>query len=135
MRTIDDTEQMMNIAKTKKKAIVIGGGLLGLECARGLLDQGMEVTVLHLAEWLMEMQLDRKAGNMLKADLEKQGMKLKMQANTTEILGEDDVEGVKLADGREIGRLSCYGSRYTTIHRSGPKMGLDVDGGIVCRMM
>ena len=93
-RTIDDTEQMMNIAKTKKKAIVIGGGLLGLECARGLLDQGMEVTVLHLAEWLMEMQLDRKAGNMLKADLEKQGMKFEMQANTTEILGEDDVEGV-----------------------------------------
>ncbi|WP_255964617.1 FAD-dependent oxidoreductase, partial [Staphylococcus aureus] len=73
-RTIDDTEQMMNIAKTKKQAIVIGGGLLGLECARGLLDQGMEVTVLHLAEWLMEMQLDRKDGNMLKADLEKQGM-------------------------------------------------------------
>ena len=47
-------------------------------------------------------KLDRKAGNMLKADLEKQGMKFEMQANTTEILGEDDVEGVKLADGREI---------------------------------
>ncbi len=48
----------------------------------------MEVTVLHLAEWLMEMQLDRKAGNMLKADLEKQGMKFEMQANTTENLQE-----------------------------------------------
>ena len=51
----------------KRKAVVIGGGLLGLECARGLMDQGMEVTVLHLAEWLMEMQLDRKAGGMLKS--------------------------------------------------------------------
>ena len=50
----------------KRKAVVIGGGLLGLECARGLMDQGMEVTVLHLAEWLMEMQLDRKAGACLK---------------------------------------------------------------------
>ncbi len=131
-RTIDDTEQMMNIAKTKKKAIVIGGGLLGLECARGLLDQGMEVTVLHLAEWLMEMQLDRKAGNMLKADLEKQGMKFEMQANTTEILGEDDVEGVKLADGREIPAdlvVMAVGIRpYTEVAK---ESGLDVNRGIV----
>ncbi|AKJ50148.1 nitrite reductase large subunit NirB [Staphylococcus aureus] len=131
-RTIDDTEQMMNIAKTKKKAIVIGGGLLGLECARGLLDQGMEVTVLHLAEWLMEMQLDRKAGNMLQADLEKQGMKFEMQANTTEILGEDDVEGVKLADGREIPAdlvVMAVGIRpYTEVAK---ESGLDVNRGIV----
>lgn len=131
-RTIDDTEQMMNIAKTKKKAIVIGGGLLGLECARGLLDQGMEVTVLHLAEWLMEMQLDRKAGNMLKADLEKQGMKFEMQANTTEILGEDDVEGVKLADGREIPAdlvVMAVGIRpYTEVAK---ESGLEVNRGIV----
>lgn len=131
-RTIDDTEQMMNIAETKKKAIVIGGGLLGLECARGLLDQGMEVTVLHLAEWLMEMQLDRKAGNMLKADLEKQGMKFEMQANTTEILGEDDVEGVKLADGREIPAdlvVMAVGIRpYTEVAK---ESGLDVNRGIV----
>ena len=59
-RTLEDTEKMIEIAKTKKHAIVIGGGLLGLECARGLLDQGMEVTVIHLADWLMEMQLDKK---------------------------------------------------------------------------
>ena len=81
-RTIDDTNKMIEIAQTNKRAVVIGGGLLGLECARGLLDQGMEVTVLHLADWLMEMQLDRKAGEMLKADLEKQGMKIELQANS-----------------------------------------------------
>ncbi|MBO1199655.1 NAD(P)/FAD-dependent oxidoreductase [Staphylococcus simiae] len=131
-RTIDDTEQMMEIAKTKKKAIVIGGGLLGLECARGLLDQGMEVTVLHLAEWLMEMQLDRKAGAMLKADLEKQGMKFEMQANTTEILGEDDVEGVRLADGREIETdlvVMAVGIRpYTEVAKDA---GIEVNRGIV----
>ncbi|RQX27525.1 NAD(P)/FAD-dependent oxidoreductase [Staphylococcus warneri] len=101
-RTIDDTKRMMEIAKSKKHAIVIGGGLLGLECARGLLDQGMEVTVIHLAEWLMEMQLDAKAGQMLKADLEKQGMNFELQANTKEILGEEDVEAVRLADGRVL---------------------------------
>ena len=135
-RTIDDTEQMMEIAKTKNKAIVIGGGLLGLECARGLLDQGMEVTVLHLAEWLMEMQLDRKAGAMLKADLEKQGMKFEMQANTTEILGEDDVEGVRLADGREIETdlvVMAVGIRpYTEVAKDA---GIEVNRGIVVNDM
>lgn len=78
-RTIKDTEYIIEQAKTHRKAVVIGGGLLGLECARGLIDQGMEVTVVHLGEWLMDMQLDRKAGEMLKADLEKQGMKFKLQ--------------------------------------------------------
>ncbi|SCS81818.1 nitrite reductase large subunit NirB [Staphylococcus caeli] len=101
-RTIDDTEKMIEIAQSKKQAIVIGGGLLGLECARGLLDQGMEVTVIHLAEWLMEMQLDKKAGDLLKADLEAQGMKFKMQASTTEILGDEDVTGIVLADGSTL---------------------------------
>src|SRR5699024_4849312 len=80
-RTIEDTERMIEIAQTKKHAIVIGGGLLGLECARGLMDQGMDVTVIHLAKWLMEMQLDKKAGELLKADLEKQGMHFRMQAS------------------------------------------------------
>lgn len=101
-RTIEDTERMIEIAQTKKEAIVIGGGLLGLECARGLLDQGMNVTVVHLAEWLMEMQLDRQAGEMLREDLEKQGMRFELGANTKEILGENDVEGIRLADGREL---------------------------------
>ena len=103
----------------KRKAVVIGGGLLGLECARGLMDRGMEVTVLHLAEWLMEMQLDRKAGGMLKADLERQGMNIELQANSKEIIGKDDVEAIKLADGRIIrNRLSCHGSRYPSIYSS-----------------
>ncbi|RZH87605.1 FAD-dependent oxidoreductase, partial [Staphylococcus aureus] len=70
--------------------------------ARGQLDQGMEVTELHLAQGSMEMQLVRKAGNLLKAALEKRGMTYEMQTNTTEILGEEGVEGDKLADGREI---------------------------------
>lgn len=97
-RTIEDTKKMIEMAKTRKKAVVIGGGLLGLECARGLLDQGMEVTVVHLAEWLMEMQLDKKAGELLKQDLMAQGMKFELQANTQEILGEDQVEAIQLSD-------------------------------------
>lgn len=131
-RTIDDTKQIMEIAKTKQQAIVIGGGLLGLECARGLLDQGMEVTVIHLAEWLMEMQLDRKAGEMLKADLEQQGMHFELQANTKEIIGSDDVEGVKLADGRTLAAdlvVMAVGIRpYTEVAQ---QAGLTVNRGIV----
>ncbi|MDK4213719.1 nitrite reductase large subunit NirB [Staphylococcus warneri] len=131
-RTIDDTKRMMEIAQTKQKAIVIGGGLLGLECARGLLDQGMEVTVIHLAEWLMEMQLDRKAGQMLKNDLEQQGMRFELQANTQEILGDKDVEAVRLADGRVLEAdlvVMVVGIRpYTEVAKAA---GLEVNRGII----
>lgn len=131
-RTIDDTKRMMEIAQTKHKAIVIGGGLLGLECARGLLDQGMEVTVVHLAEWLMEMQLDQKAGQMLKNDLEQQGMRFELQANTQEILGHEDVESVRLADGRVLEAdlvVMAVGIRpYTEVAKAA---GLDVNRGII----
>ena len=131
-RTIDDTNKMIEIAKTKKHAVVIGGGLLGLECARGLLDQGMEVTVLHLADWLMEMQLDHKAGEMLKADLEKQGMKIELQANSKEIIGDEDVEAIKLSDGRVIETdlvVMAVGIRpYTEVAKDS---GLEVNRGIV----
>lgn len=131
-RTIDDTKRMMEIAQTKHKAIVIGGGLLGLECARGLLDQGMEVTVVHLAEWLMEMQLDRKVGQMLKNDLEQQGMRFELQANTQEILGHEDVESVRLADGRVLEVdlvVMAVGIRpYTEVAKAA---GLDVNRGII----
>lgn len=131
-RTIDDTKRMMEIAQTKHKAIVISGGLLGLECARGLLDQGMEVTVVHLAEWLMEMQLDRKAGQMLKNDLEQQGMRFELQANTQEILGHEDVESVRLADGRVLEAdlvVMAVGIRpYTEVAKAA---GLDVNRGII----
>ena len=122
----------MEIAQTKQKAIVIGGGLLGLECARGLLDQGMEVTVIHLAEWLMEMQLDQKAGQMLKNDLEQQGMRFELQANTQEILGDKDVEAVRLADGRVLEAdlvVMAVGIRpYTEVAKAA---GLEVNRGII----
>ncbi len=92
----------------------------------------MEVTVLHLADWLMEMQLDCKAGEMLKADLEKQGMKIELQANSKEIIGDKDVEAIKLADGRVIETdlvVMAVGIRpYTEVAKDS---GLDVNRGIV----
>ena len=92
----------------------------------------MEVTVLHLADWLMEMQLDAKAGALLKADLEQQGMKIELQANSQEIIGQDDVEAIKLADGRVIETdliVMAVGIRpYVQVARDA---GLEVNRGIV----
>ncbi|MFA9556516.1 nitrite reductase large subunit NirB [Evansella sp. AB-rgal1] len=101
-RTIEDTQKMMDIAKMKKKAVVIGGGLLGLEAARGLIDRGMEVHVVHLLPTLMEQQLDAAAARLLKKDLEAQGMKFLMEKQTTEILGTDYVEGISFSDGTSL---------------------------------
>lgn len=131
-RTIDDTEKMLETAKTKHKAIVIGGGLLGLECARGLVDQGMDVTVVHLAEWLMEVQLDRKAGELLKSDLEKQGIKFELQANTQEIIGDTHVEAIRLSDGRVLEAdmvVMAVGIRPVT--KEARAAGLEIGRGIV----
>ncbi|EGQ3132229.1 NAD(P)/FAD-dependent oxidoreductase [Staphylococcus pseudintermedius] len=131
-RTIDDTEKMLEVAKTKKKAIVIGGGLLGLECARGLVEQGMDVTVVHLAEWLMEVQLDRRAGELLKKDLEKQGLHFELQANTQEIIGDKQVEGIRLSDGRVLDAdmvVMAVGIRPVT--KEARAAGLDIGRGII----
>lgn len=101
-RTIADTEMMMEAAQNYKKAVVIGGGLLGLEAARGLIDRGMEVHVVHLLPSLMEMQLDAAAAELLKKDLEAQGMKFLMEKQTAEIYGEKRVQGLKFTDGTSV---------------------------------
>lgn len=100
-RSIEDCETMIDAAKTYKKAVVIGGGLLGLEAARGLLNLGMEVDVVHLPEYLMERQLDEVASGLLRKELEQQGMNFLMSKMTTEICGTDRVEKVKFKDGTE----------------------------------
>ncbi len=101
-RDIADVDNMLANAKRYNKAVVIGGGLLGLEAANGLMKQGMDVTVVHLMDRLMERQLDDPAAAMLKRSLEEGGMKFLMEAQTAGILGNDRVTGVKFADGSEI---------------------------------
>ena len=101
-RDLRDVDEMMQAAKTHKKAVVIGGGLLGLEAANGLLRQGMDVTVVHLLDSLMERQLDKPAGAMLKTSLEGRGVKFVMPAQTEAILGSERVSGLRFKDGSEI---------------------------------
>ncbi|MEM9097452.1 MAG: nitrite reductase large subunit NirB [Pseudomonadota bacterium] len=101
-RDLDDTNAMIAAAeKPGAKAVVIGGGLLGLEAAAGLKLRGMEVTVLHLMPHLMERQLDPAAGYLLQKELEGRGIRIHTRANTHEIIGTDKVEGVRLDDGTE----------------------------------
>ena len=93
---------MLRASRQYHRAVVIGGGLLGLEAANGLLKQGMDVTVVHLLDTLMERQLDKPAAQLLRGSLEKRGLKFHMPAQTTAILGETRVTGVRFANGAEI---------------------------------
>ncbi|WOF75172.1 nitrite reductase large subunit NirB [Parvibaculaceae bacterium PLY_AMNH_Bact1] len=98
-RDLDDVEAMILTSKAGGNAVIIGGGLLGLEAAAGLLAQGMKVTVVHLMPTLMERQLDAAAGRLLQRELEARGIAVVTGANTTEIAGNGRVSGVHLADG------------------------------------
>ncbi len=101
-RDIHDVDQMLAASKEHKHAVVIGGGLLGLEAANGLMQQGMSVTVVHLMDSLMERQLDKPAAAMLKRSLEERGLHFLMQAQTEAIIGDTRVEKVRFKDGTEI---------------------------------
>jgi nitrite reductase (NADH) large subunit len=101
-RDLDDVNKMLEAAQSGGRAIVIGGGLLGLEAAAGLKAQGMEVTVLHLMPTLMERQLDPSAGYLLQKAFEDRGIAVRCKANTHAILGETHVTGVRLDDGTEL---------------------------------
>ncbi|MED0867729.1 NADPH-nitrite reductase [Bacillus spizizenii] len=131
-RDIKDTDTMLAASKQYKKAAVIGGGLLGLEAARGLLNLGMDVSVIHLAPFLMERQLDATAGRLLQNELEKQGMTFLLEKQTEEIVGDDRVEGVRFKDGTSIEAdlvVMAVGIRPNT--QLGAESGIPVNRGII----
>src|SRR5688572_25088432 len=101
-RDLDDVNAMLLAAQSTATAVVIGGGLLGMEAAAGLKARGMDVTVLHLMPTLMERQLDPAAGYLLQKAVEARGIKVITKAQTKAILGEKRTEAVELADGRKI---------------------------------
>ena len=103
-RDIHDTNAMIEAAQVHKHAIVIGGGLLGLEAANGLKLRSMDVTVVHLPTWLMERQLDPVAGKMLQKSLEDRGLNFLLDKNTKEIVGDENghVKAIRFTDGLEV---------------------------------
>jgi nitrite reductase (NADH) large subunit len=99
-REIADVDTMISAAASYRRAVVIGGGLLGLEAAWGLKRRGMEVAVVHLMPTLMERQLDEAAGKLLQRDLTERGIAFFTDGQTEEVTGTDRVTGIRLADGR-----------------------------------
>jgi nitrite reductase (NADH) large subunit len=93
---------MLAASRNHKHAVVIGGGLLGLEAANGLLRQGMQVTVVHVTDALMNQQLDKPAAQLLQKALENKGLQFMLSAQTAEIVGPDRVMAVRFKDGSEI---------------------------------
>lgn len=101
-RTIDDTRNMLRYAKGHRRAVVIGGGLLGLEAARGLQNHGLDITLVHAGGHLMNQQLDAQAGAVLRREVERLGIKVELNARTSSVEGTEKVTGIGLADGRSI---------------------------------
>jgi nitrite reductase (NADH) large subunit len=133
-RDIADTQAMIDAATQYKHAVVIGGGLLGLEAANGLMKRGMQVTVVHGSEWLMERQLDKVAAQLLQASLEARGMQFRMSAQTAALVGDDTgrVSKVEFKDGTHVLAdlvVMAVGIRPNTALAE--SMGLHVHRGIV----
>ncbi|PWB83074.1 MAG: assimilatory nitrite reductase large subunit [Methylocystaceae bacterium] len=97
-----DVDELKRLADERKKIVVIGGGLLGLEAAYGLAKAGAAVTLVHVMDRLMERQLDAPAAALLKQLIEGKGVDVMLHANTTRIVGDSAVRGLELADGRTI---------------------------------
>lgn len=133
-RDIADTNYMIETARTHRHAVVIGGGLLGLEAANGLMVRGMSVTVVHLSDVLMERQLDQVAARLLQRALEERGLKFRMGAHTQELIGDASgrVRAVKFKDGSEVAAdlvVMAAGVRPNTALAEG--IGIHCNRGIV----
>ncbi|WP_226573506.1 nitrite reductase large subunit NirB [Acuticoccus sediminis] len=131
-RDLDDVEAMLAAADRGGRAVVIGGGLLGLEAAAGLRARGMDVTVLHLTPTLMDRQLDPAAGYLLEKALTARGIEIRCGADTKAILGDTRVTGVELKDGTVIDAslvVMAVGIRPNTLLARAA--GLEVNRGIV----
>ena len=133
-RDIADTHTMIETAKTHKHAVVIGGGLLGLEAANGLMLRGMSVTVVHIAPWLMERQLDETAGKMLQKSLEARGLTFRIGAQTEALVGDESgrVAKVRFKDGsEEPAELVVMAAGIRPNTALAEKIGLHCNRGIV----
>jgi len=133
-RDIADTGAMIDAARRYRRAVVIGGGLLGLEAANGLKARGMDVTVVHLMPWLMERQLDRTAAGMLQKSLEDKGLRFLLQRKTSELVAGESgrVAAVRFSDGESIAAdLVVMAAGIRPNASLAESAGLRVDRGIV----
>ena len=128
-RDIFDVNRMLTYSRSHNKAVVLGGGLLGLEAANGLVLRGMDVTVIHNNEVLLNRQMDRQAGEMLQKELEQRGLKFKMAAKTQQLIGDENghIKAVRFEDGSE---LEC--DLFIMAIGVRPNMALAQEAGVYC---
>ncbi|RYM06550.1 hypothetical protein EWH99_02855 [Sporolactobacillus sp. THM7-7] len=131
-RDISDCQKLISASQTCKKAVVIGGGLLGLEAAKGLLQRSMHVTVIHRSDYLMNRQLDHTASKLLEEKLRTQGINFLMNKETVEIYGEDRARGLRFKDGTGIeADLVVMAAGIRPNVKLARESGIDVHQGIV----
>ncbi len=131
-RTMDETKEIVRLAQGNPEAVVVGGGLLGLEAARGLMHYGVSVTVVHIMDRLMEQQLDDAGALLLKREIERMGIRVILNATAKEIVGGEAVEGVTLTTGEAIPcgmALICTGIRPNIVLAKAS--GLSVNRGVL----
>ncbi len=128
-RDIFDVSKMLAYSRSHKKAVVLGGGLLGLEAANGLVSRGMDVTVIHNNEILLNRQMDRSAAKMLQTELEQRGLKFKMAAKLAQLSG-DEQGHIKMVSFEDGSRLEC--DLFITAIGVRPNMTLAQEAGIYC---
>ncbi len=139
-RTLDDCAAMIEHSGGAKRAAVIGGGLLGLEAARGLMNRGLDVDVVHLMGWLMDAQLDSLSGRLLQQSLEGLGVRFHLKKLTTAVLGDGHVTGIEFKDGETLDcdmvvisagiRPNVDLARMAGLH---VRRGILVNDGLTCR--
>jgi nitrite reductase (NADH) large subunit len=131
-RTLEDCTRILERARTARRAVVVGGGLLGLEAAKGLLNRGLDVHVLHLMGHVMDAQLDAAAGAILQKELEKSGLHIHVTQTATAVCGDEQVSGVVLRDGSVLEcDLMVVAAGIRPNVELAVRAGLDVDRGIV----
>ncbi|MEM3586736.1 MAG: FAD-dependent oxidoreductase [Candidatus Jordarchaeaceae archaeon] len=132
LRTIDDALAIREYAKGKRDAVVIGGGLLGLETADALGKLGLKTTVLEFAPWLLPRQIDREGSNILVSEFEKRGVKIRCGAQTEEIIGNTKVSGVKVKDGDRIpAELVIFATGIKSNIELPKEAGINVNRGVI----
>ena len=132
LRTLEDVRRVSEKIRGAQRAIVLGGGLLGLEAAKGLFDAGVRVMVLHLKDQVMDQQLDRIGGALLKKEIERLGIEIRLNSTISEIQGSDSITGVCLNSGESIATdllLICAGITPNT--QLAVSSGINVGRGIL----
>ena len=131
-RTRDDVRTILAQARNARRAIVIGGGLLGLEAARGLKERGLPVTVVHLVDRVMERQLDAPAAHLLERALRRLGIEVLLERATTEVLGDERATGLRFAWGDDLeGDLIVVSAGIRPEIELATAIGLEVERGVV----